>query len=346
MSTDPIAALLEHGSETGCVEISELNELADQLELGDDEITSLYEQLEERGVDVRDDCGREKAPSSTYVNGDLATHTTDALQLFLNEMARYPLLTAEEEVELAKLIERGDKAAKDRMVNSNLRLVVSIAKKYQGHGLSLLDLIQEGIIGLIRAVEKFDWRRGYKFSTYATWWIRQAVQRGVANKARTIRMPVHIVDRERKMAKAERELHAKLGRAPTLQEIAKAAKLPLKQVRDVENAARAVTSLDRPVGSEGETSLGELVSGNEAPPEEELEVSLRQEALRRAVAELPDREQDVLKLRFGLNGDPSPQSLEQIGKTLGLTRERVRQIETEALKRLAVSRELDALRAA
>ena len=345
MSTDPITALLEHGSEAGCIEISELNELTDQLELGDEEIATLYEQLEERGVDVRDDCGREKA-SSTYVNGDLATHTTDALQLFLNEMARYPLLTAEEEVELAKLIERGDKAAKDRMVNSNLRLVVSIAKKYQGHGLSLLDLIQEGIIGLIRAVEKFDWRRGFKFSTYATWWIRQAVQRGVANKARTIRMPVHIVDRERKMAKAERELVTKLGRAPTLQEIAKAAKLPLKQVRDVENAARAVTSLDRPVGSESDTSLGELVSGNEAPPEEELEVSLRQEALRRAVAELPDREQHVLKLRFGLNGDPSPQSLEQIGKTLGLTRERVRQIETEALKRLAVSRELEAVRAA
>jgi RNA polymerase primary sigma factor len=346
MSTDRIAALLEHGSETGCIELSELNELSDQLELGDEEIASIYEQLEERGVDVRDDCGREKAPSSTYVNGDLAIHTTDALQLFLNEMARYPLLTAEEEVELAKLIERGDKAAKDRMVNSNLRLVVSIAKKYQGHGLSLLDLIQEGIIGLIRAVEKFDWRRGFKFSTYATWWIRQAVQRGVANKARTIRMPVHIVDRERKMAKAERELSAKLGRAPTLQEIAKAAKLPLKQVRDVEGAARAVTSLDRPVGSDSETSLGELVSGNEAPPEEELEVSLRQEALRRAVAELPDRERNVLKLRFGLNGDPSPQSLEQIGKTLGLTRERVRQIETEALKRLAVSRELDAVRAA
>jgi RNA polymerase primary sigma factor len=346
MSTDPIATLLEHGSETGCVDISELNELADQLELGDEEIASLYEQLEERGVDVRDDCGREKAGSSTYVNGDLATHTTDALQLFLNEMARYPLLTAEEEVELSKLIERGDKAAKDRMVNSNLRLVVSIAKKYQGHGLSLLDLIQEGIIGLIRAVEKFDWRRGYKFSTYATWWIRQAVQRGVANKARTIRMPVHIVDRERKIAKAERALLMKLGRAPTLEELAEAAKLPLKQVREVENAARAVTSLDRPVGSESDTSLGELVSGNEAPPEEELEVSLRQDALRRAVAELPDREQDVLKLRFGLNGDPSPQSLEQIGKTLGLTRERVRQIETEALKRLAVSRELEALRAA
>ncbi|MEP6911032.1 MAG: sigma-70 family RNA polymerase sigma factor [Actinomycetota bacterium] len=346
MSKDQIAALFEHGVETGCVDISELNQLADQLELGDDEIASLYEQLEERGVDVRDDCGREKADSSTYVNGDLVTHTTDALQLFLNEMARYPLLTAEEEVELAKLIERGDKAAKDRMVNSNLRLVVSIAKKYQGHGLSLLDLIQEGIIGLIRAVEKFDWRRGFKFSTYATWWIRQAVQRGVANKARTIRMPVHIVDRERKIAKAERELLAKLERAPTLEEIAEAAKLPLKQVREVQDAARAVTSLDRPVGSDSDTSFGDLVSGSEAPPEEELEVSLRQDALRRAVADLPDREQDVLKLRFGLNGDPTPQSLEQIGKTLGLTRERVRQIETDALKRLAVSRELEAVRAA
>jgi RNA polymerase primary sigma factor len=345
MSADPISALLEHGSEAGCVEISRVNVLAETLDLGDEQVARIYEQLEERGVEIRDDCGREKA-ESTYVNGELATATTDALQLFLNEMARYPLLTAEQEVELAKRIERGDKDAKDRMVNSNLRLVVSIAKKYQGHGLSLLDLIQEGIIGLIRAVEKFDWRRGYKFSTYATWWIRQAVQRGVANKARTIRMPVHIVDRERKIARAERELHVKLGRAPTLQEIAKSAKLPLKQVREVQEAARAVTSLDRPVGTEGDASLGDLVAGQEAPPEEELEISLRQDALRRAIAELPDRERDVLKMRFGLNGDPDPQSLEAIGKTLGLTRERVRQIESEALSRLAVSRELDALRAA
>jgi RNA polymerase primary sigma factor len=345
MSANQITVLLDKGSETGCVEISELNELVEALELGDEEVANLYEQLEERDVDVRDDCGRERA-ESTYINGDLAHATTDALQLFLNEMARYPLLTAEEEVELAKLIERGDKEAKDRMINSNLRLVVSIAKKYQGHGLSLLDLIQEGIIGLIRAVEKFDWRKGFKFSTYATWWIRQAVQRGVANKARTIRMPVHIVDRERKIAKAERELLTKLGRGPTLQEIAKAAKLPLKQVKEVQEAARAVTSLDRPVGTEGETSLGELTAGGEAPPEEEVEVSLRQEALRRAVEDLPDRERDVLKLRFGLNGDQSPKSLEQIGKALGLTRERVRQIETAALERLALDRELEAIRAA
>jgi RNA polymerase primary sigma factor len=345
MSTDPISALLEHGTEAGCVELSELNQLVEVHDLGDEDVARVYEQLEERGIDVRDDCGREQA-ESTYVNGDLATATTDALQLFLNEMARYPLLTAEEEVELSKLIERGDKAAKDRMVNSNLRLVVSIAKKYQGHGLSLLDLIQEGIIGLIRAVEKFDWRRGYKFSTYATWWIRQAVQRGVANKARTIRMPVHIVDRERKIARAERELLSKLGRAPTMEELAKQAKLPLKQVREVQDAARAVTSLDRPVGTEGDAALGDLVAGAATPPEEELDISLRQEALRRAVAKLPDRERDVLKMRFGLNGDPDPQSLEAIGKTLGLTRERVRQIESEGLKRLAVSRELEAVRAA
>ena len=205
---------------------------------------ALYEQLEERGIEVSDDCGRE-SDESTYVNGDLAVATTDALQLFLNEAGRYPLLTAEEEVELAKRIERGDKEAKERMINSNLRLVVSIAKRYQGHGLSLLDLIQEGIIGLIRAVEKFDWRKGFKFSTYATWWIRQAVQRGVANKSRTIRIPVHIVEREQKIARAERELAPKLGRQPTDEEIAKQAKLPLKQVREV-RAGRAGGHEPRP----------------------------------------------------------------------------------------------------
>jgi RNA polymerase primary sigma factor len=345
MADERLQAFIESAQEEGCAELSAFQQLVESLELHDEELQQLYEQLDERGIEVRDDCGKETA-APTYVNGDLATMTTDSLQLFLNEMARYPLLTAQEEVELAKRIERGDREAKDRMVNSNLRLVVSIAKKYQGHGLSLLDLIQEGIIGLIRAVEKFDWRRGYKFSTYATWWIRQAVQRGVANKARTIRIPVHIVDREQKLARAERELLTKLGREPTEEELAETAKLPLKQVKEVRSAARAVTSIDKPVGAEGDTSLGELMPGDEPPPEEELTISLRQEAIRRAVAKLPDREQEILKLRFGMDGDPDPQSLEQIGKRLGLTRERVRQIEAQALERLSVERELEALAAA
>jgi RNA polymerase primary sigma factor len=346
MPENEVTALIELGERDGCIELSDVARVAEAAELDEEDVERLYEDIQSRGIELSDDCGRTETPESTYVNGNLAESTTDALQLFLNEMGKYKLLTAEEEVELAKRIERGDKGAKELMINSNLRLVVSIAKKYQGHGLSLLDLIQEGIIGLIRAVEKFDWRRGFKFSTYATWWIRQAVQRGVANKAREIRIPVHIVDRERKIARAERELMAKLGRAPEEHEVAKAAKLPLKQVREVREAARAVTSLDRPVGEEGETSFGELVAGDEAGPEETLHVSLEQSTLRRAVRALPEREREVLQLRYGLNGDRAPKSLEEIGRQLGLTRERVRQVEASALKRLAVNREIEALRAA
>jgi RNA polymerase primary sigma factor len=343
---DRLTALIDRAEEQGCVNLSQFNELIAELDLDDDELARVYEQLDERGIELTDDCGHVREDDATFVNGDLAHATTDALQLFLNEAGRYKLLTAEEEVELAKRIERGDKAAKDLMINSNLRLVVSIAKRYQGHGLSLLDLIQEGIIGLIRAVEKFDYRKGFKFSTYATWWIRQAVQRGVANKSRTIRIPVHIVEREQKIARAERELVAKLGRQPNDQELAKAAKLPLKQVREVKAAARAVTSLDRPIGEDDSGSFGDLFAADQVHTDEEVEVSLRQETLRKALDELPERERSVLELRYGLAGDGEPMSLEAIGRTLGLTRERVRQIEANALETLSMLREVAGLREA
>jgi RNA polymerase primary sigma factor len=346
MTHERLKTLLDHGEEHGCINLSAFSEVVQELELEDEELAGIYEEIEARHIELTDDCRREDSAESTYVNGDLAAMTTDSLQLFLNEAGRYPLLTAAEEVELAKRIERGDKEAKDLMINSNLRLVVSIAKKYQGHGLTLLDLIQEGIIGLIRAVEKFDWRRGYKFSTYATWWIRQAVQRGVANKSRTIRIPVHIVEREQKLARAERELLLELERAPTDQELAKRAKLPLKHVKEVRSAARAVASLDKPVGEEGDTSFGELVAHETGDVEQEVTVSLGQDALRRAVDMLPERERKVIKLRYGLDGDADPKSLEQIGRELGITRERVRQIESQALERLAMQRELDSLRSA
>ena len=340
-----MAALLDRGEETECIELSELNELVDGLGLEDEDVEALHDEIQRRGIEVRDDCGRE-SKDATYVNGDLAGATTDALQLFMNEIGRYPLLTKEEEVELAKRIERGDKEAKDRMVNSNLRLVVSIAKRYQGHGLSLLDLIQEGIIGLIRAVEKFDHRRGFKFSTYATWWIRQAVQRGVANKSREIRIPVHIVEREQKIARADRELTVRLGRHPSDEEVAGATKMRVDQVREVREAARAVTSLDRPLGDEDSGTFQDLIAGETEGPEQEVSVSLEQSTLRRAVAELPQREREVVQLRYGLNGDRNPVSLEEVGRRLGITRERVRQIEADALERLAVQREVEALRAA
>jgi RNA polymerase primary sigma factor len=347
MAQPEITTLIERGEEQGCLNLSEVSELLQTNELTEDETEAFWQQLDERGIDLTDDCARvpgSEVEESTYVNGELATATTDALQLFLNEAARWPLLTAAEEVELAKRIERGDREAKDRMTNSNLRLVVSIAKKYQGHGLSLLDLIQEGIIGLIRAVEKFDWRRGYKFSTYATWWIRQAVQRGVANKSRTIRIPVHIAEREQRLARAERELTAKLERPPTDEELAAAARVSLKHMKEVRQAARAVTSLDRPLGDDNDASLGDLAAVHETSVEDEVHVSLREETLKKALAQLPEREREVLQLRYGLDGDPEPHSLEEIGRRLGLTRERVRQIEARALEKLAMEREIAALR--
>jgi RNA polymerase primary sigma factor len=343
MTRPEVAAYVARAEERGCAQLSELDELVRALGVDEEDVDSLESHLESLGIEISDDCGRAGIEPTSFRNGELASATTDALQLFLNEIRRYPLLTGAEEIELAKRIEQGDLEAKERMINSNLRLVVSIAKKYQGQELSLLDLIQEGIFGLIRAAEKFDWRKGYKFSTYATFWVRQAIQRGLANKARTIRIPVHIGQRERKIARAERELQAKHGHEPTDEEIAEAADLPLVQVHEVREAARTVTSLDRPVGEEGDTALGDLLEGEGAPVDQEVEVSLSEQLLRRTIEELPEVERKVIRIRYGINGD-DPQPLRETGRRLGLSAERVRQLESKALKRLATRRELEALR--
>ena len=340
-----VAALIDRGEEAGCLALSEIDELAQALEFEDNDLGALYEQLQLRGIDLRDDCGREDAVAAPVDDAALATVTTDALQLFLNEIGRHRLLTPVEEIDLAKRIERGDLAAKDRMINANLRLVVSIAKKYQGSELTLLDLIQEGILGLIRAVEKFDWRRGYRFSTYATWWIRQAVERGMDAKARTIKLPINLVRSQRKVARAENALALKLDRAPNDGEIAAEAGITVDELNALRDAARTVTSLDRPLGEEDDAAFGDLLQSDAPPPEDVVHISLREEMLRRALGELPERERTVVELRYGIAGaEPTP--LREIGRQLGITPERVRQIESKALGRLGRMRELDALRQA
>ena len=339
-----LEALLERGEENGCMNLSELGDVVSQLELEDDELTEIHARISELGIDLTDDCGRAGVEPTRVQAHAFAAQTTDALQLFLNELGRYPLLTAAEEIDLAKRIEKGDMAAKERMILSNLRLVVSIAKKYQGADLPLLDLIQEGIFGLVRASEKFDWRKGYKFSTYATFWIRQAIQRGIETKARTIRIPIHVGQRERKIAKAERELSTRLGRAPTDDEIAQHAELTVDHVREAREAARTITSLDRPVGEEGETAFGDLLPSEGPLPDEEVHISLREEALRRAVSRLPEIEQTVVKLRYGINGGGGPTPLRETAERVGMTTAEVRRVESAALERLSLEREIEALR--
>jgi RNA polymerase primary sigma factor len=344
--SEELRQLVDASEERGTLLQSELNDVLEPLGLDALEIDAVHRELETRQVELvndveDDDRPREPAPEPPPSQVTWET-TTDALQLFLREAGRHPLLTAAQEVELAKKIEAGDPQAKQRMIQSNLRLVVSIAKNYRNQGLPFLDLIQEGTLGLIRAVEKFDWRRGYKFSTYATWWIRQAVARALADKARTIRMPVHIVERLQKMNRAERSLWAVLGREPTLEEIADEANLPISQAREVRAAARASTSLDAPVGDTDDAVLGDFVAGDGPLPDEEVEHSLRSETLATALQALPERHRHVVVLRYGL-GDSDPKTLEDIGRRLGLTRERVRQIEVEALKRLATLHEMEAV---
>ena len=341
LRNDELQQLLDAAEQAGSLKATDLAEVVETHELDALEQDALYRELDRRGIEVVEEPQPEEpAPAPAPVTPQETT--TDALQLFLREAGRHALLTAPQEVELAKKIERGDMLAKQQMIQSNLRLVVSIAKNYRNQGLPFLDLIQEGTLGLIRAVEKFDWRRGFKFSTYATWWIRQAVARALADKARTIRMPVHIVERLQKMNRAERTLWTQLGREPTLEEIAEEASLPLQQAIEVRAAARASTSLDQPVGEAEDAVFGDFVAGEGPLPEEQVELSLRSQALKEALAALSDRERQVVVLRYGLT-DAEPKTLEEIGRRLGLTRERVRQIELDSLKRLASLRELESV---
>ena len=347
LETDQARALVEGAEERGYIEPAEFEAFTLELDLNEEEVEELTRELERIGLEIGQTAAESEADKEKEKAAEpepapaAASGAADSLQLFLADVGRHKLLTAAEEVMLAKQIERGDPTAKRRMIESNLRLVVSIAKGYRGLGVPFLDLIQEGTLGLNRAVEKFDWRRGYKFSTYATWWIRQSVQRAVANHARTIRVPVHVVERQQKLSRAARRLEVELGREPTIEEVAAAAAMPVSQVREVREAARTSTSLDAPIGEHEDATFGDLVAGGDPLPDEIVEESLRSQALADALLSLPERHRRVLVLRYGLD-DAEPRTLEDIGRRLGLTRERVRQIEVDALRRLASLRGMEA----
>ena len=354
LESDQIRAIVERAEDRGYVEPAEIEAFVLELELSAEEAEELTRELERIGLEIGMPAAAEtntpkaKAEAEAEVETDpepaleVTTEISgaaDSLQLFLADVGRHKLLTAAEEVMLAKQIERGDPTAKRRMIESNLRLVVSIAKGYRGLGVPFLDLIQEGTLGLNRAVEKFDWRRGYKFSTYATWWIRQSVQRAVANHARTIRVPVHVVERQQKLSRAARRLEVELGREATKEELAEATGLPMQHVDEALGAAHASVSLNQTVGADDEGELGDLFADREAAdPFDEAEESLRRQGVRRALEALPERERRILELRFGFDGEPW--TLEAIGNELDLTRERVRQLEGQALARLGALRDL------
>jgi RNA polymerase primary sigma factor len=334
VATDVFAGFLADAEERGSVRADEIETLQHDHELDDETVEALRAALAAAEVEIEEPAQRAQSRDKDLDLTPATTMSTDGLQLFLNEIGKHQLLTAADEVALAKRVEKGDLAAKERMVNSNLRLVVSIAKRYQGHDLPLLDLIQEGTIGLNRAVEKFDYRKGFKFSTYATWWIRQACQRAVANQSDTIRIPVHVQERRLKLRRARQALEAKLGREPTLEELADATQLKLSHAEEALDAVEASVSLNQAIG-DGDGELGDLFSDREAEdPLDAADASFEQRRVREAIADLPARERDVLERRFGLAGHQEGASLEQIGKELGLTRERIRQLETTALRSL------------
>jgi RNA polymerase primary sigma factor len=326
---------LASAEDRGIVDEAELDALAFEHDLDDEELRVVRAELAAREIEIAvAEDGEEKDDAADVVVAEPdEVGTTDSLTLFMSEIGRYQLLTAAEEVELAKRIERGEKQAKERMINSNLRLVVSIAKRYQGHGLPLGDLIQEGIVGLNRAVEKFDWRRGFKFSTYATWWIRQACQRAISNQSRTIRVPAHVHERRAKLSRIGRQLEAESGRKPTSEELAEATGYELQHVEEALAAVEASVSLNQTVGEDGDGELGDLFADPDAlDPADEAGETLRREGVRRALAALPELERRVLELRYGFGGEQH--SLEAIERELGVSRDRVHKLERRAFARL------------
>jgi RNA polymerase primary sigma factor len=338
--------LVERAQDAGELTEDELTAVVAELDLTDEDTDAIRAELSELGVEVvsvREIDAPDAGEPAEATPAWYAPASIDGLDLYLAQIGRTPLLTKHEEQVLAQRIEAGDEAAKRRMVEANLRLVVSIAKKYRGHGVGFLDLIQEGTIGLVRAVEKFEWRRNLKFSTYATWWIRQAVQRAVANQSRTIRVPVHVHDRIRKIDRARRTLEAKLGREPSDEEVAKEAKLSVAEVRDADQTRLQTISLQRPTGDEGDTELGDMIADTSSEDvTETVGERMRNETLERALARLTPRTRRIIELRYGLGGG-EPMLLEAVGREVGLTRERVRQLEQEALAQLARLPELSGM---
>jgi RNA polymerase primary sigma factor len=332
LDTEEARNLLESAQAAGSVSQDEIALALDELDLDAAQIDEFYRTLEELQVEVVpvvDEVEKEEVPVA-----EAREISTDSLQLFLKDIGKVDLLTAAQEVELAKRIERGDHAAKQEMVEANLRLVVSIAKRYRNQGLPFLDLIQEGTIGLVRAAEKFDYRKGFKFSTYATWWIRQAVARALADKARTIRMPVHVVEKLNKIVRSERKLRAELGREPAAVEIARDLELTSDEVEQIRRTAQSPVSLEKPVGDEEESEFGHFITDESVPlPDEAAEVTLRKETLEKILSQLSQRERRVLELRYGLNGE-HPRTLDEVGRAFNVTRERIRQIENQSLKKL------------
>jgi RNA polymerase primary sigma factor len=360
---EELRPLISGGQERGFLTFEEIATFLDEVEVTKEQIHELHAYLDDQGIDVVEADGRpaksesggveasaEQAAEPTpgqrkKVQVDLTVEPSlDSLRLYLRSIGRVDLLTAEQEVQLARRIERGDMLAKQQMIEANLRLVVSIAKSYLGRGLTFLDLIQEGSMGLIRAVEKFDYRRGYKFSTYATWWIRQAVTRAIADKGRTIRIPVHMVEKLNKVVHVERQLVQQLGREPSPDEIAAELETTVREVRDVLQMAQQPISLEKPIGEDEESELGDFVEDQTAESPFELAAErLRRENLRRALASLPQREREVIEMRFGLTGE-RPYTLEEVGRAFNVTRERIRQIENHTLKKLEALPEAQRLR--